>query len=256
MAEPEQVEVYAKRSYVKGERPRWSWDRNTGGFTCEDTWLVPWENLVTFVQIAGGTVENVGGTLLRVVPLKNKDWPGALLTRMSGQDDGWDIARNDRDYCRVRCEYEVPKYGLGGDDAYLTFSIGGGQRQMTLEPGAITAGTGSFGLPRVEPVDTTVYRVTSHNLAALSADTYSPYKGYINDADWRGFPQYTVKFADVTSNESRAPNNTPQYTLEFVFEHCRIPWNQEYNSAGTLTTTTWNGGLKPPSTGFSSLFGW
>lgn len=256
MAEPEQVEVYAKRSYVRGERPTWEWDIKGVGFRATDTWIVPYENLLTFTRIAGGTVEMIGGTLARVVPLKNKDFPFALAVRMSGIDDGWDIARNDRDVCRVRIEYEVPKFGLTGSDAYLSFATSSGTRQMTLEAGAVTAGSGSFGLPRVDSVPTTIYRVTSHNLATLGADSWSAYKGYINDATWRGFAPYTVMFVDVSSSESRTLDGRAQYTLDFVFEHCRIPWNQEYNSAGTLTSTAWNGGSKPPSTSFSGLFGW
>jgi hypothetical protein len=254
MAYPDELPSSAKRLYVPGKRPGFRYSED--GFECWDTYSFDYADFKPALTIIGGTVESIGGVLDRIVPLRNADFLNAIAYDAQVDEEGWNTSANTPAKVFIKVMYRLPRWATNGSEAFLSFATSGGVRTLQAPVGAATAGSGAFAHAIGNQVPTTVYTVTSHNLATLSASTYSPYKGYVNSDTWRGFDPNTVMFRDVSSSQSQAVNGQSTFDLSFVFEHCRIAWTQEYNSAGTLTTFTVGGSAQPPSTSFISLFGW
>ena len=233
------------RSYVRGERPGWHYRREDGTFECWDTWLIPHAVLVRALELINGKVEVIGGTAARIVPLTNTDFSNAICYDAQGDADGWNRSTSTQYLHRAKLLYHIPPYPLTGSDAYMRKNTAPGVRAMQLPP-ALT------NLPAwtTDNIPTTIYQFELVNLASIDVPSLTAYGGYRNTDTWRGFGPGTVKFIPPTSFEQRTVAGGRQYSATYGFEVCRVPWDQEYNEAGTLVSINY-----PPGTSFSTLFG-
>lgn len=246
MAEPSDIiALGCTRSYARGERPGWHYRVEDGEFECYDTWNVPRAVLTSFLDLVAGTVEVIGGTSARRIPLKNTDFVGALAVDVSGDDEGWDRTANTPSICKAKINYRVPAYPIDGDDAYIRKSTASGTRAMQLPSSAIN---GPYPIPY--PVPTIIWQFELVNLAEAPVEDWAAYGGYINSVPWRNQPAGCVKFIPPASFEQRTVAGGRQYQATFGFDICRIPWDNEYGLAGTLYNTTF-----PPSIDFESVLG-
>jgi hypothetical protein len=240
MARWTELPAGCKRSAVDGERPGWRWTE--GVFECWDTWLVPRELRTEFLRIVGGTVENIGGILKRVVPLRNKDFDYAIAEEVNGSVDrgGWDRARNDFDYERVRIVYRTPKYG----DTFTSIGFAPDERRVNKP---VTSASGLAD----EPSNGLVYNLTFHKLASVPLDTWSAVSGKINNATWRTFPTGTVLFTGPAGEQEAKMTGEITYpSVTLVYRVNRLRWDYDYDATGA-----WVSVGVPPTADFTAAFG-
>lgn len=246
MALPADIEALGcTRSYVPGERPGWHYRIRDGEFECWDTWNVPHSVLRTFLDIVAGTVEIIGDTAARRVPLRNADFENALAYDVQGDNEGWNRTTNARAINKCKVMYDIPAFPTSGDDAFIRKSTTSGTRAMQLPP-ALTGLT----YWTTDNIPTLLWNFELVNLAEIDVDTWAQFQGYRNTTTWRGKGPGTVKFIPPTSFEQRTVLGNRQYQAQFGFEICRIPWDQEYNEAGTLVSMGF-----PPHMDFQATLG-
>lgn len=205
------------------------------------------------MRVIGGTVENVGGVLLRVVPLRFSEYDFAIAYDCDWSFNAWNHDEGTYGKAFIRVRYRLPKYALEGSDAYLSFRTTSGSRPVPIIP------TGTVGPAYAvgnENVPTTVYSVMSHNNFQLSPETWRQYAGYTNQAAWRGFPARSLMFYPPESHQTNQVAGTYSYDVDFRFEACRVLWTQCWDTGGNLVDLEFvGGGLRVPEVDYASVFG-
>lgn len=242
MAYVSDLPTSCKRLYSQGERPSWKW--NGRKLAASDVWLVPTSARLTFMRTVGGTIEDVGGVLSRVVALRFKEFDFATAVSMEsvgafGAPSGSTVSTASWPYDKVRIDYESPDYG----EDYISTSFAPLQRQE-FKPAAVALGLAD------DPIDGMTYNVTLHKLARVPLDDWANAAGKINNATWRGFPAYCVKFVGPTGQQEQQFNGVTSYTPTLRFDVSRDRWDYAYDFTGTWTSK----GL-PTAIDFTSLFG-
>jgi hypothetical protein len=237
MAYVTELPATAKRSAVRGERPRADWDEDV--FQASDTWLVPREDLAAFLRVAGGTVESIGGVLTRIVPLRFKEFPFAIADKISWQADGWDRTRNDFDIERVSIQYSTPKYGDDFTSVDWSPDVRAVNKPVTSYSGI--APEDAAGLR---------YNLTMHKLASVPLETWRAASGKINNAAWRGFATGTVKFDGPSGQQRTTLGGETTYQATLVFRVNRLRWDYDFDATGA-----WVSVGSPPTEDFTAVFG-
>jgi hypothetical protein len=242
MAYVRQLPTTAKRQYGRGERPTWEWNGNQ--LKASDVWVVPWSDIPTFQRIVGGTIEDIGGIVERVVPLRFNEYESAVAVRMTcltpeGSVSGTDTASAHWEYERIRVDYETPNYGE--DYTSLTFAP---HQRIEYKPAAVLSGLAD------DPINGLAYNLTYHKLASVPLDAWADIAGRINNATWKGYPAYHVKFDGPSGEQKQQFNGVVSYSPTLTFLVSRERWDYAYDATGA-----WVSKGVPAAIDFTSYFG-
>jgi hypothetical protein len=227
------------------------------GFRVEDWWSIDASDLTRFLDVCGGITEYWGSVFYpRMIPLRHRLYPFALCT--AAEFELYTTERADgvrsKDRARVHVTYEAPTYPIDGTEAFLSYRKAPGQRYLPLT--GATAGSGTFAEDPYKPNTTSNLYFTLHRLTTDPSSTWDAYNGYTNSDVWRGAAAGTVLFHGAQVEQEARIGGFQTYQAAAHFEFSPIGWNSWVNSAGAVTTVTYNSGTSPaPTTSFASLFG-
>jgi hypothetical protein len=225
------------RLRAKGETPGGKWDAES--FEAYETWDVDLPDLNDFLRVVGGTVEDVGGLYLRVVPLINQDYDFCYAYSVDWRKMGWNRTTDAHWIARCAIKFRTPPWNA---DWYSLATTG--DRRVLRKPAATATGETMVEVPG------TAYRVTLHRLPTANYTNWTAYGGYVNSVDWRGNAAGTVYFEPPNTAQQFTVGGTSSFNATLTFRASRIPWNQEFDITGTLYDTG-----KYPAVDFNAALG-
>ena len=243
----------AKRLVSQGRKP--SVRYYDKGMEASDNWYVPFAYMTNFLRTVGGTVENIGGILNRVVPLRFNEYTWCIAYDCSVEYVGWDASTNTFKGIMAKISYRTPPYPVDGTDAFMTLGTQAQAVGMATPAGMLSGSGGRVGSDTQFQAGGMTYRWDFHKLASFDPSAYAAIGTVVNSNVWRGFAAGTVKFEGVGANRTTSFNGVTSWEVSFPFQVRFVPWNYEFMDDGSLGAVTYNGTSRYPAVDFASTFG-
>jgi hypothetical protein len=243
----------AKRLVAQGHKPSVRYFDK--GMEANDSWYVPFEYMTTFLRTVGGTVENIGGILNRVVPLRFAEYTWCIAYDCNVEYVGWNATTNNFKGIQARISYRTPPYPVDGTDAFMTLGTQSQTYAIPAPAGILSGSGGSVSNDRNLDCGGMTFRLDFHKLASFDPSTYVSVGTVVNLNIWRSFAPGTVKFEGVGANRTTTFNGMTSWEVSYPFQVRYIPWNYEFMDNGSLGAVSYNGTPRYASADFSSVFG-
>jgi hypothetical protein len=245
------------------DRPRAS-VKSRGESNAQITYWVKQGELDDALEIVDGVDEifTIGGaSITRKVPLRHPRW-NDMLADGSDIEEYWSPEAATTPYftgpqAKVTVRFVRPPFPIDGATPYMQVSTQPGQRELRIPAGVGALASGSGSGTYFQPIPFTSYQLSvfkapdvdeAQELAWVNAG------GYVNSTTFRGQAAGTVlmhapRFEYKTEFDG---TQTCNYTLNF--DVCRVPWNKEYNTSGSLQDMTVGGTARHPTMDLNTLF--
>jgi len=243
----------ANRLVGQGRKPRVRYYDK--GMEASDSWYVPFPYLTVFLRAVGGVVENIGGIMNRVVPLRFAEYTWCIANDCQVEYVGWNAATNTFAGCIASISYRTPIYPVDGADAFMSLSTQAQAVSMATPAGLLSGSGGRVGSDTQYNAGGMTYTWSFHKLATFDPSQYAGIGTVVNSNTWRGFSAGTVKFEGVGANKTTSFNGVTSWEVQFPFQVRFVPWNYEFMDDGSLGAVTYNGTSRYPAVDFASTFG-
>ena len=243
----------AKRLVSNGKKPNVRYYDK--GMEASDNWYVPFAYMTTFLRIVGGSVENIGGLINRVVPLRFAEYTWCIAYDCNVEYVGWDSASNNFAGIQARISYRTPPYPVDGSDSFMTLNTQAQTIAMQAPAGLLSGSGGRVSSDTQFQAGGMTYNWTFHKLASFDPSSYAAIGTVVNSNTWRGFAPGTVKFEGVGATRTTSFNGVVSWEVNFPFQVRFVPWNYEFMDDGSLGAVTYNGTSRYASVDFASTFG-
>lgn len=220
------------------------WGIVKGAITAHATWKCAYADLVQWLTIANGTLENVFNGVQRFVPLRFPDATALLATNVDVKLTGYDYALNLYSTAVIDVDFSTPQFDMTGQNAFLTENMRFGGNMITL-PGSsyhfpsdsskVNQDVGRF-VPEVE------LNITKQMVPGLDVTTILSLTGKVNNAPFLGGAEGTVLFTGANSDRQTTATFVQSFQIQLSFMYRPVPWNQLCRPDGTGFEAVQDGG--------------